>query len=308
MTTVVEALQDLQGKSIFFEPVGGNHGDTIIALGSRELFKRLNLTMQDDPERAEAIVINGNGAMGVEMYDKTLGGIWQYAQKFSDRPFIMLPSSFYFQGNRLGNCFQNRAAPALVFARERYSFERIQDQIYPPNAQVGLDDDMAFQLRDSEFLRGLQARCTTKHILLVERFDPETATGGTIQEVRAPRQLKQAMPAPVKNLLKAVIHRQRAAQTGFTPTILQRLYAECPQFHGLPVYAQDISSPVGFTFEQFIQAIVDAAVVISTRLHVAVLASLLEKPTFIVTGSAPYPKLKGVYEYSLAHLPYVHLW
>lgn len=308
MTTVVEALTEFEGKSIFFEPVGGNHGDTMIELGARELFKKLGLGLTHDPERAEAVLLNGSGAMGVELYDKTLGGIYQYASRFPDRPLIMLPSSFYFQGNRLGNCFQNRTAPALVFARERYSFERIQGQDYPPNVLVGLDHDMAFQLGDSEFVRGLKQRSTSKHILIVERFDPEAATGGTKQEVRAPREFKRALPFPVKNLVKTMIHWRRAAQTGFTPTILQRLYAHAPQFQGLPVFAQDVSSPIGFTFEQFTQAIADAVVVISTRLHVAILASLLGKPTYMITGNAPYPKLKGVYEYSLADLPYVHLW
>lgn len=305
---VSEVLASLRGKSIFFEPVGGNNGDVVIEMGTRELLGQLGIEVHGNKSNAQVILINGNGGLGVELYQPDMPAIKHYAQRFRDKPLVMLPASYHFQNNLLGDCFRGRTAPAIIFAREQYSYKLLQTQTFSSDVQIGIDHDMAFNLIGSETIRALQARIAAKHILLVERFDVETATGGKPKEVRAPLPWKRALPVPIRNLGKKIIHTRRAAQTGFKSSILQRLYTEAPQFKGLPVFAHDISSIIGFTFEQFTQLIVESAVVVTTRLHVGILAALIGKPTYLFTGKAPYPKIKGVYEYSLAEMPHVHLW
>jgi exopolysaccharide biosynthesis predicted pyruvyltransferase EpsI len=71
------------------------------------------------------------------------------------------------------------------------------------------------------------------------------------------------------------------------------------------VFAADISQTSLCSFDTFCSLIAQSAAVISTRLHVAVLAALLGKPTYLVAG--PGTKIRSVYEYSLAEMPNVRL-
>lgn len=307
MVTLEQVWALLEGKQIYFEPAGGNHGDTLIELGSRRVIEERGLRLIQDAPGADAILINGSGGLGVELWNENLPGLRSFAQTFRNKPLIVLPSSFQFQGDHLARCFEGRTAPAYLMARDRNSLKQLEGQTFPSPVEIGAGDDMAFALRGSPFLAELNARKTTRHILLVERFDRE-ATTAPPQPVNVPSPLRRYTPQGLKFLAKKILHRRRVARSTFTPTALERLYAQAPQFKGLPVIAQDISSPVGFSFEQFLDAIANAAVVISTRLHVGILAALLDKPTYLIGGKSAYAKLKNVYEYSLSDLPHVHLW
>lgn len=300
-------LATLRGKQVFFEKLGGNHGDTLILLGSQHMLAQYGVRLVAEPRAAEAIVINGGGALGVEMWSQNLEGLRGYAQTFRGQPLVVLPSSFAFEGDALTTCFEQRTAPVYLFARERYSFGKITQATYSSQVHTGIADDMAFALRGTPFLNDLRKHDAARHVLLVERFDREAVTAPP-QPIAVSRSLKQYVPGPLKRALKNIVHRRRVAASTFTPTTLDRLYSQAPQFKGLPVLAQDVSSQVGFTFEQFQHAIAEAAVVITTRLHVGILAALLEKPTYLVRSNSGYPKLQSVYEYSLANFPHVQLW
>jgi len=165
---------------------------------------------------------------------------------------------------------------------------------------------MAFELRDSPFLEVLQKSAQSKHILLIERFDRE-ATTQTSYELNVSGSVKRAIPAPVKRFLKKGLHRIRRQKSGFTTGAVSRLYSEHPEFRGFPVITEDVSSNVGFTFEQFLQLIAEAAVVISNRLHAAILAAMLGKTTIVLSGH-PYGKLESCYEFSMKDFPNVSLW
>jgi len=307
MVTLDSVLDSLPGKSVYFVPLGGNNGDALIRMGSHYVFEQRGISLVPTAAEAEIAVINGSGGVGVELWSEKLSWMRDLARRFCNQPMIVLPSAFYFQENNLAACFVNRTAPAYLFARDQYSYDRIAAQNYPTDVQIGLHDDMAFALRDSPFLKELKTRVTARHILLVERFDRE-ATTASPKEIVKMRSARQYVPRPIKRVLKKIIHRQRIASSPFTMTSLDRLYHEAPQFKGLPVMAQDISSTEGFTFEQFTTAIANAAVVITTRLHVGILAALLDKPTYLIAGKSSYQKIRGVYEYSLSNLPHVHLW
>lgn len=305
--TALEALREWRGKTVFFEPVGGNLGDVLIEMGTRHACRQMDVHLDDHLDGAERILINGNASLGVGLYDK-FAQLENYARKFSDTPMVLLPSSYDFQDNRVGEFFEARRAPTWLFAREKYSLRKLQTQTFPSNVQVELDHDMAFHLRDSEFVRELRTRSRAEHVLLVERFDLETATGAKPQYIPISLKIKNLLPPPIAAGLRRWLHKRRTAQTNFAATALARVYAENAEWKRLPVLARDISAPGAFTFETFTQAIAHAAVVVTTRLHVGILAALLDKPTYLYTGSAPYPKIKSIYEYSMADMKHVHLW
>lgn len=73
------------------------------------------------------------------------------------------------------------------------------------------------------------------------------------------------------------------------------------------IHAADISLPQNHTFEDFGNAVAGASVVVSTRLHVCILAALLGKP-FIAVQFAGGNKLSGVFENSLTDFKTGKLW
>jgi exopolysaccharide biosynthesis predicted pyruvyltransferase EpsI len=307
MITVREILNQYSSKRVYFEPLGGNHGDTLIEMGSRYLISQLGMILESDPRNAEVIVINGGGGFCVELWDKNLGGVQQFAQTYPDQPLIILPSSVFFQESNFASFFTGRSAPAYLFARDPYSFNMIRSLAYPAEVYVGLGDDMAFELRQSPFLVELRSRVEEKHILIIERFDVESATG-TPQSINPSKLIKNILPGPLKHFLKKMIHKQRTMMTPFTHLALERLDKINAGYKHLPVIAQDVSSNVGFTFDQFSLAIAQAAVVVTTRLHAGILAAMLGKPTYFYSTSGSYLKIRGCYEHSMAHLPNVDLW
>ena len=304
---VYKILNQFRGCKVYFEPVGGNHGDTLIELGTRHIFNKYNIETTLDPKQAEAIIINGSGSVGVELWSKNLGGLKHYAKKFNNLPLIMLPSSFYFQNCYFPDIFDTRTAPSFIFTREKYSYELIKYYDYSTDVSIHIGHDMAFELINTNFFRGLKSRCSNRHILIVERFDREAVTGSP-RNIPISNRLKKHIPDSIKHSLKKIIHHQRTSTTNYKNLALNRLFELSKQWNNLPVVEEDISSPVGFTFDQIIDAIVNSAVVVTTRLHVAILAVLLDKPTFIQIKPSPYPKLKACYDHSLSHFNHVHLW
>ncbi len=306
MTKLAEIMDQYDQQRVFFEPVGGNHGDTLIELGSRYFLAKYQLEYVDRPEQAQLLIVNGSGSFAVELWSPGLVGLKQLSAKFPALPMIVLPSSYQFLQTDFASAFLGRTAPTFLFARETASYARIANLDYPAPVYPLLHPDMAFELRDSPFLEVLQKSTQSKHVLLIERFDRE-ATTRTTYEMNVSSSVKKAVPAPVKRFLKKGLHRIRRQKSGFTTGALSRLYSEHPEFRGLPVIVEDVSSNVGFTFDQFLQFIAQAAVVISNRLHAAILAAMLGKTTIVLSGH-PYGKLEACFEYSLKDDPNTRLW
>jgi exopolysaccharide biosynthesis predicted pyruvyltransferase EpsI len=233
-------------------------------------------------------------------------GLKKLAANFPALPMIVLPSSYQFLHTDFDSCFDKRTAPTYLFAREAASYARIANLDYSSPVLPFLHRDMSFELWASPFLEVLKKSTQSKHILLIERFDRE-ATTQSAYKMDVSNAVKSAVPAQVKRFLKKRLHHIRRSKSGFTSTALSRLYSEHPEFRGLPVIAEDVSSNVGFTFEQFIKLIAQAAVVISNRLHAAILAAMLGKTTIVLSGH-PYGKLEACYEFSLKDYPNVSLW
>ena len=99
---------------------------------------------------------------------------------------------------------------------------------------------------------------------------------------------------------RAIVDRfpPEAAQTPFARGAAERIVAEMPRLRDLPVCADDVARPDVCSFARFGELIAGAAAVATDRLPVAILASLLDKPTWVRPGT--YHKVRGVFRQSLA--------
>jgi hypothetical protein len=71
-----------------------------------------------------------------------------------------------------------------------------------------------------------------------------------------------------------------------------------PALAQLPLYADDIADPAVCGFGRFGPLVAGAAAVVTDRISVAMLATLLDKPTWVRPGT--YHKVRGVFRSSLA--------
>jgi exopolysaccharide biosynthesis predicted pyruvyltransferase EpsI len=105
----------------------------------------------------------------------------------------------------------------------------------------------------------------------------------------------------LKGLARALTpHRwpREAAQTPFAKLAAERVGAEMPALRDLPVLADDIADPAVCGFNRFAETVATAAAVVTDRVSVAILATLLDKPVWVRPGT--YHKTRGVFRHSLA--------
>lgn len=310
---VERLIRTLETQRIFFEPLWGNNGDKLITMGSLVLLRRCQVRRVRSPKKADIIVINGGGGMrpvfrGVDVLNA-------YLKKYPGKIVIVLPSSWQFEHGPLDLVLTQREAPVYLYAREPYSYELLKT-LESDMVRIGLDHDMAFQLIGTLFLERLQRKATNRHILVVERGDVESPT--TLKQETTslmpfistiiPRKLKEKLPLRTRVKLAQLIlyplerkvnryKKKKALTTNFLNEALQIVRQQHPEYSDLPLFYGDISAPTLYSFKEFCLSIAKAAVVVTTRLHVAILAALLGKPTYLKEG--PWHKIRGVYEYSL---------
>ncbi|MBW3609881.1 MAG: polysaccharide pyruvyl transferase family protein [Actinobacteria bacterium] len=148
---------------------------------------------------------------------------------------------------------------------------------------------------------------TTREISWVGRWDGKTVGGGRCGPVtlRLHKALRERVVRPVKRQVFLWHGINAAARTPLAKQLLDRALFEEPSLRGLPVYAADISLPWLYSFDQFTKLVARAAAVVTTRLHVGILAALLGKPTWIKPGT--FHKIRGIYEFSMAGMDHVRL-
>jgi exopolysaccharide biosynthesis predicted pyruvyltransferase EpsI len=300
-------LEKYRGKQVYFEPLHGNNGDKLIEMGSREMLRRLEAKLVTDPQQAEVIICNGGAGM-TDIWVHGFKTLKYYNCVYPHIPLIILPSSFLFTKTNFPFLFSPRIAPAYVYAREPYSLSVLQDLNFPTQVHLAIDHDMAFHLENSEYFDKLQSKTAQKHILIVERNDPESVTdtytaiepSSTKKSIYIPQTIKRPIRRHILTPLKHMAVSKNlgiGANTTFAQECLTQILHDYPHLKNLPVVAFDISNPELCNFHTFSKLIAEAAVVVATRLHVGILAAMLDKPTYIKSGS--YHKIRGIYEYSL---------
>ena len=285
-TNVRAWLRERAALPIYFEKLSGNHGDTLIQLGARHVFSKLNLTLVDDPERAQLIFVNGGGAMN-EIWGHGLRMVSELRARHPQTPLCIGPSTFDFETFDFRTLIGQGRAPMTVFCRERTSAALLMPFASRGELDLHLDHDLAFQLRDSSFLEGARARRAEEHLLVAMRTDLE-GRGATIGRLRAP-----FLPRALRRRLADL--RDRFVARGASSIIdgeLARLEVAEPG----RVITNDISRTG--SFEDFVELVARATAVVTDRLHVAILSALLEKRCSLSAGR--YHKNRSVYEMSLA--------
>ncbi len=300
-----DRLSDLHGVPIFEipligptgEPVG-NNGDKLIRMGAEQLFRRCDLTFVDQPEQAQMLLMGGNGGM-LQHYRVIPSIFQQYWSQFPDTPILMLPSTFYYPTERPTAGLPERSAPIELYCRESISYGHLlEDGKLPSCCRVALSHDTAFALVDTPFLSSLKNH-RGKHLLIVERDDSEHSGRFTRPGTASRSRWRRYIPAVLKRPLyplRAYLASQR--MTAFRAQCEAIIQQQHPDLTDLPRLVRDISRKDYDSFSSFCDAIADAEVVLTTRLHVGILAALLRKKTYLFEG--PYHKIRAIYEHSLA--------
>lgn len=320
LNSLQEVLAIYANKKVFFEKLEGNNGDRLITMGSLAAIESANMEIVDKPVEADLIAINGGAGM-TDIWSHGLGKLKMYNSEYPSIPLVIFSSSFFFKSTNFAELFAGRKAPTYIFCREKYSLKILQDMNFPADVKLGIDHDMAFFLSNSNYLKELQKKAKGKHILIVERNDPETTTrvaenqesgkSGMTQAIK--RKIPWSVKRPINNSLiwpmKRFLNYSKLVsmdlQRPFVQEQINSIFSKHPNTRGLPVVAADISDPALCDFNRFNQLIANAEVVVSTRLHVGILAAMLGKTTYLKTGT--YHKIKGIYEYSLADVDNVYL-
>ncbi|RMH26345.1 MAG: polysaccharide pyruvyl transferase family protein [Planctomycetota bacterium] len=310
-TDLRTALRPYRGRPVYLEAVAGNNGDDLIMRGAERALDRLELERVDTPDRAELILINGS--FKSDFWPMAIEQIRSHSERFPDTPLVVLPSTYLFKPGAFEAAFAGRRAPAHLFCRERYSLRHLQGKKFPVEVRLGLDDDMAFWLRGSGWIKRLRERARERHLLVVERADHERSTAGTDSQPASVsgslastvyRRTPAALTQPVVNLIER--HRaRRRPLTPFARAARKMVEHEYPDKVSLPVLAADIARRRYTNFDGYARLIAESGVVFTSRMHVGVLGGLLGKPTYLVQGS--HYKIVGVYEQSLDELPNVTL-
>lgn len=312
-TDVVDWLTQQGVRRVFHAPLGatwdddpGNNGDHLIRLGAEEAFRKAGVESVASPENAELILLRGNGAM-LEKFRAGKETLSRYSNEFPDTPLAVLPASYLFPTESIADRLANRRAPTTLFCRETYSYKHLtEDHDLPAGCSVLLSEDTAFYLAGSPLVESLSGH-PGEHVLLVERVDSEHPAMALSASKRSlTSKIGGLLPLGVKQMLYPLVDRGRGLrQTPFRKRAEAILASEHPELVGQPRVVADISLKRSRDFDGFCQDIAKASAVFSTRLHVAILAALCGKPTYIFTGA--YHKIQGIYEQSMTHFDRVQL-
>jgi exopolysaccharide biosynthesis predicted pyruvyltransferase EpsI len=305
--TYDEVLARFRGARLFFEPLSGNNGDRLIEMGSRVAHEQAGLVTVESPHDADLITIRGNGAMNdLFGYQSGIGSLRAYATRYADVPLCVEPSTFQFANVDLKALLEPRQAETWLFARERMSFASLESMHLGPPVSVGLDQDMAFRLAGSDFLAGLPV--SEDHVLMVERTDlehPSLDTSSGEARLSPARRLYRLLPATVRRALRPTVTKAKGMTSSAFKRMAEHLLAsDDPGWAQLPVVSLDVSHP-SVPFDRFTSLVAGAAAVVTTRLHVGILAALLGKRTLLI--ARPSSKVQAIYDYSLASQPHVTL-
>jgi exopolysaccharide biosynthesis predicted pyruvyltransferase EpsI len=309
---VRQFLEQWRSCTVYFPEVllpngrrAGNHGDYLIEQGTRAAFRDVGIQLTDNPRHAELLVIAGGGNMvqGFKTGPETLR---EFTNTYPLKPVVVLPSSFFFPAVDFGKLFGDGSAPVTLFCRDRVSHRHLIEQHrLPGRCQVLLDHDMAFQLADDPLIARVRAG-VPRYDLIVERWDSEHPSHRLKMSGMAglKSRLNACFPDALRPALRPLIARIRnRRKTRFRSICERMLSVEYGASPGLPRFIHDISLPDYGTFEDFTRRVSEARSVMSTRLHVAILAAMAGKQTVLFEGG--YWKARGVYDLSLTSMPNV---
>lgn len=277
-------LTDLlvKNKDMFFgvaEP-GGNSGDLLIYKGLYKKLRDLNIRYEDIRHGGENIQF-GKAEIVLMQGGSNVNDLWGSGTKLLKNiisscklPIIVAPQTYYFIRTDFPEIFKGSTQKIYLFCREEESYSRLKKMPLPGNVSIHVSDDTAFYMNKEDFSSYGQHYGKEKgkdYALLCFRGDHES----TFRDVE-----------------------------GIGPKIIGR-FREIVRDHNMEIIERDLSMDIysWISFDYFVRYISGAKIVITDRLHVGILAAILEKPTILFSGA--YFKSKAVYEYTLKRFPNV---
>jgi exopolysaccharide biosynthesis predicted pyruvyltransferase EpsI len=283
-TLFLEAVHD---KKIYFEPLWGNNGDRLILKGAQEVLGKTHSNLVEDPETADLILINGGGGMN-EIWPLGLGRLEFYRMRYPKLPIVVGPSTYRFSSDRFNKICEINHTPLILFARDYISADIVKKRNPPSNVEVKISQDLVFEIQDSSFIENILKECKEKHVLVSMRTDCSASSVGILSKVKGkwvPKRLRRPL-SWVRDRLVSLKSRSSIK------TIIDR--EGIPR--NIPRIYRDVAVVIGF--DEFVDMIRDAALIITDRLHVGILGHILNKRTILLPDG--YDKIKGVFEMSMS--------
>ncbi len=293
---VAEFLQTLRGRNVFFDTLHGNHGDRLLSLATQSLLDEAPFTLAPNPQSADFILINGGGSMADGWFG--LEQLARYSAAYPSHPLAVLPSSFHLTHSNLKELIGTRQAPLWLWARERASLDVLRDAGLGDHVHLQLDHDLAFSLAQHSVIEELHRTPIQHGVLVVERDDWEGPTGRT--RPFAPPGLEfipQRLRTMFRKALLGPMRRKQDSASKFGQAALRFVHDRHPETAAPPPLLADISLAETCCFAEFLTHVAGAQVIVTTRLHVAILGHLLQRKTYLVDGR--YHKFRGVFDYSM---------
>jgi len=303
-------LSTMAGRKTCLLRVQGNLGDDLIVEGTLQLLSELGVVAGDEPAGADVVLVRGGGHVMVNLYRHTEEMLLGAMKASPDADLVLLPGGYHDCSPAVIDAFRAHPGRVSIYARDLRGYERIKRLPLGRPFAVGIDHDSAFDYERSTRFQRIAKRCRERHILVVERQDVEGRTGAEDRSVSytgVSPGIKKMIPEKVKRSVKRSVAMRRARGTEFAQRAVGRVLQDLPEYRSRSVFACDLSVPEMFDFESFCRVVADACAVATTRLHVAVLAAMLGKPTYMYDNDSDYQKLKGVYDYSMKDMQHVRL-
>lgn len=304
-------LEAWRGKRVYIVPTTdtkgrelGNHGDLLMELVTLKILASKSILVVQEPSKADFIAVRPGGALiDIYAYPQLLK---QHLAILPDLPLIILPSSAMFRQYDPVTIFNGRKSPTIWILREEVSFNHLKakwsESLGPAGVQLILDHDVIFSGRRyvhdimSKFAGDVSEK---RELLVVSRLDAESrslpiqpAKQGGVRRLAISAYWK--LPTSIRRRIRSRKTAVRQAEAN------QKLMDTLPAGLSLPhisANSRDISDPNLLSFGSYAQSILEAEVIVTNRLHVALPGTVLGKQTFLVDSG--YHKLRGVYERSL---------
>lgn len=290
---IIKELKDL--KHFYFVPNQGNLGDMVIAEAEYQVFNFSQIKydvldiFNDEIPDSNFHLVYGGGGIFIKHYKDGYMKILEIFQSKSFNKCIILPSSF----NECDDVIDTFDERFTVFCREQKSYDDCISK--NKKAKFILSDDIALSLDfdmlndfDSKIVKDKVAKIHTKNLLTLN--------------TREWYRFKEAMQIAKESIeLDTLINKNRVRIGYLLRTDIEKnndiLYANTFDISLLAV-GSCVDKGLVTPFVNMFKSIIDTFdVVITDRLHVGIMAALLNKEVYLIDNS--YGKISGVFEKSL---------
>lgn len=282
-------LSGYTGSTVYLELMRGNNGDKLIHEGIKLILSSSGCCEVSHPEKADLILINGSGAMH-DLAAMGLDYLIKYRQSYPLHPLAVAPSTFRFRGIQAEKYFSPKETPLYLFARTQKDLQYISDAKPSPNVFSAISKDLALELEGSEFLSKLLTGVRPRWNLIALRKDNLGAAGGFLSQAKGSR-LPRAIRRPLSRARDWLV---ASRSRSIVEEILRK--EKQGRHRAGTTYTRDIS--VSVSFDEFLEAIAGAQLIITDRIHVAILGNLLDKRVYLLSDL--YHKNASIYEANLS--------